>query len=183
VTPDSRVLLAPDDGSLGPLLHVAEDRLAPRSGYGRHAHRAVDVVAVVLAGDLQHSGDGAARLAAGDVGILHAGAGLEHDEIAGPGGARVLQSYLRSAAPTAPAAYRVTASSGWIDLDRPDARLWCRRLAAGEEASPPAGFRLRAEENAVHLDGHVPQSPVTAAEPTVVLVWQLDRTRPSWAAD
>ena len=47
---DSRVLLAPDDGSLGPLLRLTDDRLGPGAGYGRHPHAAVDVVAVVLAG-------------------------------------------------------------------------------------------------------------------------------------
>ena len=41
---ESRVLLAPDDGSLGPLLRLADDRLGPDAGYGRHPHAAVDVV-------------------------------------------------------------------------------------------------------------------------------------------
>ena len=53
--PDQRIVLAPTDGSLGPLLRIADDRLAPGTGYGRHEHRDVDVVAVVLAGSLRHS--------------------------------------------------------------------------------------------------------------------------------
>ena len=47
---DQRIVLAPTDGSLGPLLRIADDRLPPGPGYGRHEHRDVDVVAVVLAG-------------------------------------------------------------------------------------------------------------------------------------
>ena len=88
---DQRVVLAPDDGSLGPLLRVADDRLAPRAGYGRHEHRAVDVVAVVLAGSLHHRWGDGADLVAGDVAVLRAGTGLVHDEVAGDDGARVLQ--------------------------------------------------------------------------------------------
>ena len=134
---EQRVVLAPDDGSLGPLLRIADDRLAPGSGYGRHEHRAVDVVAVVLV-RLAAPPLGRRRASSppGDVAVLRAGTGLDHDEVAGDDGARVLQCYLRSADP-APAAHEVhRAASGWVDLHRPDARLWLagagrRRLRAG----------------------------------------------------
>ena len=96
---DQRVVVSPGDGSLGPLLRIAEDRLAPGAGYGVHAHRAVDVVAVVLAGELRHRWGEGTGLRAGDVAVLRAGAGMDHDETAGATGARVLQCYLRSAAP------------------------------------------------------------------------------------
>jgi len=91
---DSRVLLEPDDGSTGPLLRVADDRLAPGTGYGRHLHRAVDVVAVVLAGSLRHAWGTEPVVAAGDVAVLRAGTGLEHDEVAGDDGTHLLQTYL-----------------------------------------------------------------------------------------
>ncbi|MGY2065795.1 pirin family protein [Blastococcus sp. SYSU DS0619] len=176
---DSRVVLAPDDGSLGPLLRVADDRLAPGAGYGRHEHRAVDVVAVVLTGSLTHRwGDGAA-LAAGDVAVLRAGTGLAHDEVAGADGARVLQCYLRSATPGAPAAHEVRrAAGGWLDLGRPDARLWLGRAAPGEELTPPAGVVLVAGAAGVrrHEAG-----PVRTEEEAAVVVWQVDAGRPSWA--
>ena len=70
---DQRVVLAPDDGSLGPLLRIADDRLPPGTGYGSHEHRAVDVVAVVLAGSVTHRWAGSATAAAGDVAVLRAG--------------------------------------------------------------------------------------------------------------
>lgn len=181
--PEQRVLLAPDDGSLGPLLRLADDRLAPGTGYGRHAHRAVDVVAVVLAGRLDHRwGDGTA-VAAGDVAVLRAGAGLEHDEVAGDEGARVLQCYLRAADPAMPAGHEVhRRATGWVDLGRPDARLWVHRAAAGDTVVAPPGLRLLAGTGAVQVvpDG---SGPVRTAEPVSVLVWQVEAGRPAWAQD
>jgi redox-sensitive bicupin YhaK (pirin superfamily) len=112
---DSRVLLEPDDGSTGPLLRVADDRLAPGTGYGRHLHRVVDVVAVVLAGSLRHAWGTEPVVAAGDVAVLRAGTGLEHDEVAGDDGTHVLQTYLRSARPGEPPRTRCTVprTAGW----------------------------------------------------------------------
>jgi hypothetical protein len=171
----SEVLLEPDDGSLGPLLRMAHDRLDPGAGYGRHPHRAVDVVAVVLEGSLHHGWEGGARMAAGDVAVLRAGTGLEHDEVAGDAGARVLQTYLRSAAPAAGPSHVVSrAARGWVDLDRPDARLW----VGGVPGEVPAGLLIVVTPDGVRVarqDGGAVDGPGTA------LVWQLDTSRPSWA--
>jgi quercetin dioxygenase-like cupin family protein len=176
--PDQRIVLAPTDGSSGPLLRVADDRLAPGAGYGRHEHRDVDVVAVVLAGSLRHRWAGGAELTAGDVAVLRAGAGLTHDEVAGDDGAHVLQCYLRSADPGGPPSHEVhRAATGWIDLHRPDARLWVARpFPAGVE--PPPGLPL------VAADGDVVVAPEPVREPAAaLLVWQLEAGRPSWAAE
>jgi redox-sensitive bicupin YhaK (pirin superfamily) len=157
-----RVLLAPDDGSLGPLLRVSDDRLGPGAAYGRHEHRAVDVVAVVLTGSLQHRWGDGAQLGPGDVAVLRAGDGLAHDEIAGDDGARVLQCYLRAARPELPPAHEVhRRPSGWIDLGRADARVWV--AAGGVQA--PAGMPIP-------LDGSDLQ-----------VVWELAAERPEWARD
>ena len=176
---EQRVVLARDDGTLGPLLRIADDRLAPGAGYGRHQHRAVDVVAVVLSGALHHRWDGDVPLAAGDVAVLRAGAGLDHDEVAGQDGARVLQCYLRSADSAAAPAHDVhRAASGWVELDRPDARLWLSRVTAGDAV--PAGLLvLRGAARVV-----VEEQPGRAVdEAGMALVWQLDTARPSWATD
>ena len=154
-----RTLLEPGDGSLGPLLRVTDDRLAPATGYGRHEHRAVDVVAVVLAGSLTHAWEEGAPMAAGDVGVLRAGTGLAHDELAGPDGARVLQTHLRAADPAAPPSHTVhRAVRGWVDLGRPDARLWIGDDGPG-----------------------VPDGVVLRPDGGPVLVWQVDTSRPSWS--
>ncbi|WP_324278223.1 pirin family protein [Blastococcus brunescens] len=174
-----RVVLAPEDGSLGPLLRVADDRLDPHAGYGRHEHRAVDVVAIVLAGSLRHRWEAGAEVAAGDVAVLRAGAGLEHDEVAGADGARVLQCYLRSADPGAVPGHAVhRAASGWVDLARPDARLWVGRAAPGEEVAVPAGLLVLRSRDGVVVEQ---QTGRTVAGPGALLVWQLDTTRPAWA--
>jgi quercetin 2,3-dioxygenase len=176
--PDSRVVLAPDDGSLGPLLRIADDRLAPGEGYGAHEHRAVDVVAVVLAGALHHRWGAGATVAAGDVAVLRAGNGLTHDEVAGAQGARVLQCYLRSAAPVEPAAHAVHPSAvGAVDLGRGDARLWIGRAVPGEELAVPPGLVLVAGAEVARWD----DGPVRVAEPAAVVVWQVDAARPAWA--
>ena len=178
---DSRVLLEPDDGSTGPLLRVADDRLAPGTGYGRHLHRAVDVVAVVLAGSLRHAWGSGAVLTAGDVAVLRAGTGLEHDEVAGDDGTHVLQTYLRSARPGEPAAHEVhRAAHGWVALDRPDARLWTAAVPAGSGVTVPPGLLVLAGPGGTRVeqqDGAAVRGPATA------VVWQLDATRPAWACD
>ena len=178
---DQRVVLAPGDGSLGPLLRLAEDRLAPGAGYGRHAHRAVDVVAVVLAGSLRHDWGGGAEFAAGDVAVLRAGTGLDHDEVAGDAGARVLQCYLRAAEPAAEPEHRVhRAVEGWVDLGRPDARLWVGRVAPGVPVDVPPGLLVARGVDGVVVEQ---QAGSTVEAPGSVLVWQLDGDRPEWARD
>ena len=176
---DQRILLAPTDGSLGPLLRIADDRLDPRTGYGRHEHRDVDVVAVVLAGSLRHRWEVDAELGAGDVAVLRAGAGLTHDEVAGDDGARVLQCYLRSAAPSDAPAHEVHRDvNGWLDLGRPDARLWLARVAPGTSVTVPAGLLVLRGTDDVLVER---QSGRAVDGPGVALVWQLDTGRPAWA--
>ena len=175
MTLEQRIVLAPGDGSLGPLLRVADDRLEPGAGYGRHEHTAVDVVAVVLSGSLHHRWDDDAAMAAGDVAVLRSGAGLAHDEVAGDGGARVLQCYLRSAAPDAAPSHEVhRAASGWLDLRRDDARLWIGRTPG----TVPAGFLLFRGTDSVLVEQ---QAGRVVDEPGVALVWRLDTERPAWA--
>jgi quercetin 2,3-dioxygenase len=175
----SDVLLDPDDGSLGPLLRMADDRLDPGAGYGRHPHRAVDVVAVVLQGELRHGWGSGALMSAGDVAVLRAGTGLEHDEVAGDGGARVLQTHLRSADAGAAATHEVHRNAdGWVDLRRPDARLWIETVDGGTSTTVPPGLLVLAGPGGTRVerqDGERVTGPVTA------VVWQLDAGRPSWA--
>ncbi len=170
------VVVEPDDGSLGPLLRVADDRLPPGESYGVHDHRAVDVVAVVLAGSLTHEWGSGSALRAGDVGVLRAGAGLRHDERAGPDGVRVLQCYLRPAGRAEPASYDVArAADGWIDLGRPDVRLWVGRGAV----AAPEGLVLQVDGGGIRVERR--DGPGPAAGDLAVVVWQLDTAHPAWA--
>ena len=175
MTLEQRIVLAPGDGSLGPLLRIADDRLEPGTGYGRHDHRAVDVVAVVLAGSLHHRWEGDVAMTAGDVAVLRSGAGLEHDEVAGDDGARVLQCYLRSAAPDAGPAHEVhRAASGWLDLRRDDARLWIGRAPV----EVPAGLLVFRGTDSALVEQ---QGGRRLDDRGTALVWDLDSCRPSWA--
>jgi hypothetical protein len=184
----SRHLVEPDDGSAGPLLRIAEDRLLPGAGYGAHHHADVDVVVVVLSGSLVHGWGGRPTLRAGDVGVLRAGTGLVHDEVAGADGAHVLQAYLRTTAPGQQPGHRVvrwTASGhrGWVDLGRPDARLWMARVPADETVPVPPGLRVVATRDRVWA-GPVPSAGEgRLTGPATVCVWQLDRARPLWAVE
>ena len=178
---DQRIVLAPTDGSLGPLLRIADDRLDARAGYGAHQHRDVDVVAIVLTGSLRHRWADGAELAAGDLAVLRAGSGVTHDEVAGDDGARLLQCYLRSAEPGAPPSHEVHhAADGWVELRRPDVRLWVARLRPGDDVVVPAGLLVvRGVDGVVveHQTGHPVQGPA------LVLVWQLDTARPAWTRE
>jgi redox-sensitive bicupin YhaK (pirin superfamily) len=176
---DQRIVLAPTDGSLGPLLRIADDRLPAGAGYGAHDHRDVDVVAVVLAGSLRHSWGDGAEFGAGDVAVLRAGSGLTHDEVAGDDGARVLQCYLRSAEPAAPPSHEVhRAADGWVDLRRPDVRLWVGRARPGEDVVVPAGLLVVRGVDGVVVEQ---QDGGPVRGPGILLVWQLDAGRPAWA--
>jgi len=139
----------------------------------------VDVVAVVLAGSLRHSWGSGAEVAAGDVAVLRSGSGLSHDEIAGDDGARVLQCYLRGAGPSAPPSHEVhRAASGWVELRRPDARLWLARLRPEEAVEVPAGLLVLRGVDGVLVEQ---QAGRVVRGPGQVLVWQLDTARPTWA--
>jgi len=123
---------------------------------------------------LRHAWGREAVLGPGDVAVLRAGRGLEHDEVAGAGGAHVVQAHLRSAAPGAQPAHDVLLRpSGWVDLGRPDARLWVG--PAGDDVPP--GLRVVARDGEVTAEPG--EGPV--AGPATVCVWQLDAARPAWA--
>jgi redox-sensitive bicupin YhaK (pirin superfamily) len=178
---DQRIVLAPTDGSLGPLLRIADDRLVARAGYGEHEHRDVDVVAVVLAGSLRHRWGDDAEFAAGDVAVLRAGSGLTHDEVAGDDGARLLQCYLRSAEPAAAPSHEVhRGAEGWVDLRRPDARLWVGRARPGEDVVVPPGLLIVRGVDGVVVEQ---QDGGPVRGPGALLVWQLDAGRPAWAEE
>ena len=173
---EQSVVVEPHDGSLGPLLRVADDRLGPGESYGAHDHRAVDVVAVVVAGSLIHAWGEETTIRAGDVGVLRSGTGLRHDERAGPDGARVLQCYLRPADPDATASHDVVRdATGWVDLGRSDARLWLGK----DEGRAPAGLVLEVDRDGLRMTRRTTEGPVSAG--VAVVVWQVDAARPAWA--
>ncbi|WP_322072251.1 pirin family protein, partial [Paraburkholderia bannensis] len=67
---------------LGPLYVWNDDVFAPRSGFGLHAHRNVEIVTWVRSGAITHEDDAGnrARLVADSVQAMSAGATIHHAE-------------------------------------------------------------------------------------------------------
>jgi quercetin 2,3-dioxygenase len=66
------------------------------------------------------------------------------------------------------------AVAGWLDLDRPDARLWVARAPV----EVPAGLLVLRGADSVRV---AQQAGGWIDEPGVALVWQLETSRPAWA--
>jgi redox-sensitive bicupin YhaK (pirin superfamily) len=73
---------APDNTGFGGLIALDEHVVAPGAGFGRHAHRGVDIVSWVLAGTLRHEDSSGRGELVGTGTALHqsSGSGIEHTE-------------------------------------------------------------------------------------------------------
>jgi len=72
----------PEHGPLGPLHVWNDDEFAPHAGFGLHAHRNIEIVTWVRSGAITHEDDAGnrARIVAGCVQAMSAGAGVHHAE-------------------------------------------------------------------------------------------------------
>jgi redox-sensitive bicupin YhaK (pirin superfamily) len=109
----------------GPLRVINDDTIAPGRGFGMHPHRDMEIVTVMLEGQLQHrdSMGHAAVLRAGEVQRMSAGRGVVHSEInRGDQSCRLLQIWIEPRQPGGAPAYEQKAfplepaADGWTLL-------------------------------------------------------------------
>ncbi len=133
----------------GPLRVINDDTIAAGRGFGMHPHRDMEIVTVMVDGQLNHhdSMGHSEVLRAGEVQAMSAGTGVVHSEMnLGESPCRLLQIWIEPDRTGHPPAYRqepFRLQSGWTPLLDPDGRqgalainrpvrLWRARAGAGE---------------------------------------------------
>jgi quercetin 2,3-dioxygenase len=73
----------PSNMSFGPLRVFNDDIVAPQKGFGAHPHRDMEIVSIVLKGQLQHEDNTGNRevLKPGEIQRMTAGTGIIHSEV------------------------------------------------------------------------------------------------------
>lgn len=149
----------PERVSFGPLVCHDDHLLGRDLGFEEHAHAALEIVTWVVSGELVHTdGTGAsATLVAGDCGVLSAGSGVRHSEVAGPDGpVRFVQVWLTPDDPdTVPVHARtsvtaepgsglvpVVGGGGPLSVGVAGAVFAVARLEAGETLTLPAAHQV-----------------------------------------
>ena len=135
----------------GPLRVINDDTIAPGQGFGMHPHRDMEIITVMVEGELSHrdSMGHAEVLTAGEVQTMSAGTGIVHSEInQSDRPCRLLQIWIEPSAAGIPPAYAQRAFPGgpsWTCLLGPGAltihrpvQLWrAQPGAAGQAAGTP----------------------------------------------
>jgi redox-sensitive bicupin YhaK (pirin superfamily) len=153
--------LDPERLSFGPMVCHDDHVLGRGTGFEEHPHAGLEIVTWVVSGSVVHrDGTGAEEtLHAGDCGVLSAGAGVRHSELAGADGpARFVQVWLTPDDPDTPPRYaratseaapgaglvRLVGDGGPLSVRVAGATLGVARLGAGESLTLPAAARVHA---------------------------------------
>jgi quercetin 2,3-dioxygenase len=144
----------------GPLRVINDDTVAAGRGFGMHPHRDMEIITVMVQGQLNHrdSMGHAEVLRAGEVQRMSAGTGVVHSEVnEGSQACRFLQIWIEPSSNGIPPAYgqqHFQIGSGWTPLIDPaqadgamaihrSVRLWRAQPQAGQSLTVaiPAGRR------------------------------------------
>jgi redox-sensitive bicupin YhaK (pirin superfamily) len=138
----------------GPLRVINDDTIAAGMGFGMHSHRDMEIITVMVEGQLNHrdSLGHAEVLRAGEVQRMSAGTGVVHSEInEGDQPCRLLQVWIEPSSTGIAPAYEqkpFAIGSGWtplLDPDRRDAAMAIHRSVRLWRAQPCAGSSLSLE--------------------------------------
>ncbi|WP_459981834.1 pirin family protein [Nocardioides sp. AN3] len=184
----------PGHVAFGPMICHDEHLLADGRGFEPHRHADLDIVTWVVSGALTHTDSTGEShvLRPGQLGHLHAAAGVEHSEIAAAPQTRFVQVWLRSDGSGEPA-YAVTdvpAGDLVPALTVDSSSLWVSRLGAGQSVTLPdaellhvyvaSGALLRnslaeplSAGDALLATGEPGPLEVTAAVESELLIWVL----------
>lgn len=187
----------PANVGFGPMVCHDEHLLADGKGFATHPHRDLAIVTWVVSGALTHtdSTGGSHTLLPGEVGVLQAGAGVEHSEVAAAPQTRFVQVWLLPDEYGATPAYSVAPveRGALVEAVRPtgSATLWVAQLAAGESVTLPRAPRLHvfvasgallrsslaeplsAGDAFLMTDESAAELTVTAGVETQLLIWGL----------
>ncbi len=135
----------------GPLRVINDDTIAAGRGFGMHSHHDMEIVTVMVEGQLNHrdSMGHAEVLRAGEVQRMSAGTGVEHSEInQGSQSCRLLQIWIEPSSAGIVPAYGqkpFAIGSGWtplLDPDQADGAMAIHRPVRIWRAQPDAGATL-----------------------------------------
>jgi len=193
----------PDWLSFGPIVCHDDHLLGTGNGFDEHPHSDLEIVTFVVSGALRHTDSLGTEetLAAGDLAVLSAGAGVRHGETAASA-VRFVQVWLRpdevgaapayartSAAAAVPGAglVPIAGAGSAVEVGVAGASYAVARLGANESLTLPAASRLHAyvTTGALKRFGLAeplqagdaicfvdePDHEITAAVPTELLVW------------
>ena len=144
----------PDWMGYGPLRVINDDPISAGRGFGMHPHRDMEIITVMIEGELQHqdSAGNSGVIQAGDVQRMSAGTGIRHSEInKSEQSCRLLQIWIEPSQQGLAPAYEqrriALTDQTWIPVLDPHNResmaivrpiqLWRLRLAQGKSIQLP----------------------------------------------
>jgi hypothetical protein len=140
----------PEWVSFGPMVCHDEHLLRSGEGFDTHPHADQVIVSWVLSGALTHTDSTGASvtLTPGDLGVLHAGDGVEHSEVAAAPQTRFVQVWLTPPSPGGPTSYDVVpappSTGTFVEVARPipGATFWVCHLEPGQTVTTPAAPKV-----------------------------------------